>query len=125
MLGAGMLGVISDSGDVLAMPHIAVDDYNPLVTGQLVFRSMLAADVIADLNRAYGVEIQLTDTSLSTHKLTMTVSTKWSVEEMLTVVTKTLNAHYTRAGRVITISPGLVAPRIPDHPFTSENQHGR
>jgi len=125
-LAAGMRALVSDSGQIAVSAHIALDDYTSLASNRLVFRSASVATVIAELSRAYGVEIQLADSALATHTLTLTVPvTLWSIDDVLTPIVKTLNAHYVRTGHAITISAGAHPARLPAHSFMSESHYGR
>jgi ferric-dicitrate binding protein FerR (iron transport regulator) len=124
ILSAGTLGVVSDSG-VQVSPKINTADYMAWTTGTLVFRGTVARDVLAELGRAYDVRLVLSDSTLASQRLTMTVHTaSRSITEVLDAVVVALGAHYTRAGRVMTIVPGRAA-NIRPHSRLQETQYGR
>lgn len=129
VLSARMLATIDDSGHTKIVPNIAVDDYTAWTTGKLVFQQTPVREIVDDLSRAYGVELRLTDSTLSRRAFTWTVSlTQLTLSDVLDVLTGALDAHVTRSGDVITIVPGpsrthhAVKPRFP---LPLENQYGR
>jgi ferric-dicitrate binding protein FerR (iron transport regulator) len=125
VLNANMMGVVSDSGGATVTPDIALDDYIDLTADRLVFHGTAVSDIIAALDRAYAVDIRLSDTTLAAHRVTMTVPvSQRSIDDVLALLTKTLNARYVRNGSVVTITPGGVTHRRLN-PFTVETEHGR
>jgi hypothetical protein len=129
-LASGMLEVVPDSGDVTVMSNVNVEEYTALASERLIFDETPVRDIISQLGHAYGVEIRTTDTTLLSHKLTITVPvTRWPVDTAVDLLSDALGARYSRAGRVITISAGPRAqprnPRSPLSPLTSESQYGR
>ena len=126
VLSASMMAVVSDSGSATVTPDIALDDYTSLQSNRLVFHATTVSDVIAAINRTYDVDIHLADTTLAAHKLTMMVPvTQWSVDDVLAVIVKALNARYVRNGRVVVISSdGVTHHRQLTH-FKLEAQYGR
>jgi ferric-dicitrate binding protein FerR (iron transport regulator) len=94
-----------------------------------VFRSAQARDVIAELSRAYDVEIRLGDSAVASQRLTWMVQPKrQSSSEVFDQLAELLGAHVTRNHRVITIVPGR-APTAPAkvriHPQPVETSYGR
>lgn len=129
-LASGMLEVVPDSGDVTVMSNVNVEEYTALASERLIFDETPVRDIISQLGHAYGVEIRTTDTTLLSHKLTITVPvTRWPVDTAVDLLSDALGARYSRAGRVITISAGPRAqprnPRSPLSPLTLESQYGR
>lgn len=125
VLNANMMAVVSDSGGATVTPDIALDDYVDLTADRLVFHGTAVSDIVAALGRAYAVDIRLSDTTLAAHRVTMTVPvSQRSIDDVLTLLTKTLNARYVRNGSVVTITPGGVTHRRLK-PFTVETEHGR
>jgi transmembrane sensor len=129
VLSAHMLATIDDSGHTKIVPNIAVDDYTAWTMGKLVFQQTPVREIVDDLSRAYGVDLRLTDSTLSRRAFTWTVSlTQLTLSDVLDVLTGALDAHVTRSGDVITIVPGpsrthhVVKPRFP---LPLENQYGR
>jgi transmembrane sensor len=129
VLSAGMAATSDDSGHTTVDPSITVDDYTAWARGRLIFRQTLAHDIVADLGRAYGVEIQIADSALNRRAFTWTVSVaQLTLEDALRVLTAALSAHAVRTGNVITIVPGPSASRKsvnPRFPLALESQYGR
>ena len=129
VLNAHAAGIVDDSGHVRTAPSTAIDDYTAWTTGQLVFHQTPVADIVTELGRAYGVTIQLTDTTLSQRAFTWSVSvTNISLGDALDALTTALNAHVTRSNGVLTIVPGAAVSRDSKHfphSNTSETQYGR
>jgi transmembrane sensor len=131
VLTANMLGTVNDSGQVLVLPNVAVEDYTGWTRGQLVFHKTLVRDAVIELGRAYGVEIRVSDSSLAAQTLNCTVLVaQQSLEDVLEPLSVALDAHAVLTGRVITLVPGRVAPPRsvnPRSPYTSkpEGAYGR
>lgn len=84
-----------------------VDKALAFADGQLMLNEIPLAKAIADLNRWYGVEIQITDPQLGKALLkgSLPHGTIDDLEQALNVI---LNANISRSGRVITISRGTL-----------------
>lgn len=101
------LGTVDDSGRVHVTPNIAVDDYTAWTTGRLVFNKSSMRDIVAELSRVYGVDIQVADSTQASRVFTWTVPVaRQSLADVLEAITAALGAHVTRSGNVITILPG-------------------
>jgi transmembrane sensor len=129
VLAARMLAIVDDSGRARVTPNVAVDDYTAWAHGTLVFRQTPLPEMVADLGRAYGVDLRLGDSTLSRRAFTWTVSvTHLTLDDVLDVLTGALHAHVTRSDSVITIVPGRSSVRRstdPRFPPSLENQYGR
>jgi transmembrane sensor len=129
ILAARMLAIVDDSGRARVTPNIAVDDYTAWTRGTLVFRQTPLPEMVADLGRAYGVDLRLGDSILNRRAFTWTVSvTRLTLDDVLDVLTGALHAHVTRSDSVITIVPGPPSRRKsvdPRFPPILENQYGR
>jgi ferric-dicitrate binding protein FerR (iron transport regulator) len=129
ILTARMRGTVNDSGSVLVTPNIAVEDYTAWTTGRLVFRDALVRDVVAELGRAYDVEMRIADSALAAQHISWTIplaqrSLRGIVESLVDI----LDARAVRAGRVITFVPGRSSSRRPAEPrssSTTEHQYGK
>jgi len=64
VLAAGDVGVLSESGGMMARRGEATDDDVAWTRGRLVFRDAPVREIAADLRRWYGVELVVTDTVL-------------------------------------------------------------
>lgn len=127
VLSSRMLGVVDDSGYVTVTPNIAVEDYTAWTHGTLVFRQTPVTNIVAELNRAYGVDIKLADSTLGRREFTWTVPVdRVSLDGALKVLTALIHAHVTRSGSTITIVPGTPASRNADVPnlSSSESRYG-
>lgn len=126
VLSDHMRGTVDDSGRVTVLSGIALDDYTALMTGRLVFRKTPMRNVIAELDRAYAIDIQVADSSLLDEQLTLTVPVeRRSLEQVMRVLTLALDAHYTRSGAVVTIVPGHLSSRKFRTPLAEDHQYGR
>jgi ferric-dicitrate binding protein FerR (iron transport regulator) len=127
VLVASTLGVINDSGQVTVTPNIDAEAYTGWTTGKLVFQNTPVPQIVAELSRAYGVDIELADTTLAKQALTWRVeSERNSMVQALHELTTLLGAHVVRMRGVITIVPGRRAsPRSTHLPSASETQYGR
>lgn len=126
VLSKDMRGVVDDSGRVTVLSGIALDDYTALMSGRLVFRKTPMRSVIAELDRAYAIDIQVADSALLNEQLTLTVPVeRRSLEQVMRVLTLALDAHYTRSGSVVTIAPGRRTSQQLRTPLIEEHQYGR
>lgn len=123
------LGVVNDSGQIVLTPNIAVNRYTGWTEGELLFEATPAGDVVADLSRAYGVDITLSDSTLAKHPITWGVqTTRYPLAQALRELTTLLSAHVRKSGNSISIVPGRLAGQrftpVPS-PNTLESQYGR
>lgn len=129
VMAAHTLGTVDDSGRVTVAPNIAVDDYIAWTTGQLVFKKAPVRDIVADLGRAYGVEITLGDSTLAQHTLTWSIPVAhMTLAGALDALTGILDAHVVRLGNTLTIVPGQATRTRPHHRdslITQEHTYGQ
>jgi transmembrane sensor len=129
VLAQHMLGVVDDSGGMRVTSNVSVDDYTAWTTGKLVFRQTPVGDIVADLGRAYGVDLRVADSALKEQAFTWTVSVaRLSLDNALEALTTALHAHVTRSGTVLTIVPGPSRARKSNDSHLShsgETQYGR
>jgi ferric-dicitrate binding protein FerR (iron transport regulator) len=129
VLTAGTLGVINDSGQVRVTPRIAVEEYTGWATGQLVFRDTPMRDAVAELGRAYGVNLRVADSVLAAQPLNWSVKlSQRSLADVLESLSAALDIRVVRNGQTITLVPGRSSSRQPVRsypPSTSERQYGR
>ncbi len=118
VLTANTLGTVDDSGHVRVTSDVTAEEYTSWTRGTLVFRKTPARDVVAELSRAYGVEIRIADSSLATHPLSWTVVLpQRSLNDVLESLSDAFDAHPVRAGRIITLVSGR-APKKRSDPRT-------
>jgi len=129
VLAANALAVVNDSGDVVVTPNVPAHDYAGWVTGELEFHGALARDVVADLSRAYGLDIQLTDSALGQQRVDWSVQTaRYPLSQVLPELLVLLKAHAKQSSTGITIAPGRLTSRRPAvvrPSLTSETEYGR
>ncbi len=129
VLPANTLALVTDSGQVKVVPRIDAGKYTAWTNGELVFESTPVRDVVADLGRAYGVEIRVPDSVLANLPIDWSVQTKrFSLAQVLPELLMVLKARAIESGRTITITAGRPpslrsAPLSPSH--KSESQYGR
>jgi hypothetical protein len=73
----------------------------------LVFNRVALGNVVTELGRAYGIEIQVADTTLAKYPMRMDVTVADDpLNQVLDEVCKVTNAHYTRVGNAYVLAPG-------------------
>lgn len=106
VVSARMLARVTDSG-VTVTPNVAVNEYIAWTHGLLVFNNIRLRDVLPALVREYGTSIQVDDTVLANEQMTMEVSlTEQSLPQVLELIGKATNAHYTRRDETYVLLPG-------------------
>jgi len=129
VLSANASATVNDSGQVLVTPHVTVDDDIAWTRGVLVFRDTPARDVLMELGRTYGIELQLRDSVRSAQRLTWSVDVaNQSFSETLDVLATLLDVHVVRTDNILRLEPGYVSgsPSIRlRHPLSREPQYGR
>jgi transmembrane sensor len=129
LLTANMMAIVGDSGQTRVVPIASSQDYTDWTVGRLVFKSAPMTEIVAELSRAYGTDIRLTDSVLQRRILTMTIPVaKRPLNDVLSALATFVGAHVTRSGDVLSIVPG--APTAPARilgpsPFTQESNYGR
>jgi ferric-dicitrate binding protein FerR (iron transport regulator) len=109
-LGAGDLATVSGHGQIGTARNVDLAPYVGWTRGELVFRDTPLRDVVPVLERWYGVTIVVADPELASRPIYATYDMQ-SMTEVLTQVTATVGAHYTRRGKMITVDPGLTLSR--------------
>jgi transmembrane sensor len=128
VLSPNMLATISDSGRVTVQRNVRTSDYTAWTNGRLVFNDAPVRAVLADLGRAYDLDIKLADSTLVSHRLTLTIPVEnQSATQVLRVLEAILDARVVRSGRIITLVPGRAPTRRPEamRLFPAEVQYGR
>jgi ferric-dicitrate binding protein FerR (iron transport regulator) len=129
ILTTRMLGVVDDSGRVSVTPNIAVDDYTAWTAGRLVFRNTPLRNVVAEVGRAYDVNIRIADSTLAKQAVDWTLPlAQRSLTDVLESLSDVLDAHPVRTGRIITFVAGRSPVRrsldVPSS-STQERQYGK
>jgi len=106
ILSARMLALVADSG-ITVTSGVTTRDYTSWTQGRLVFDTMPLRHIVAELARAYGVDIRVADTTLAKNTMRLDVSVNdESIDQVLVAICKALNAHVVRSGRAYVLSPG-------------------
>jgi len=128
---ARMLAMVTDSG-VTVTSGISTRDYTSWTRGILIFSGVPLRDVVPELERAYGVEIRIADTTLSRRVIGIEVSvSKDRVSDILESLCSVLGAHYSWNGHAYVLSAGRQATKSPSvaplhHSIPQpEQQYGR
>jgi ferric-dicitrate binding protein FerR (iron transport regulator) len=132
LLTARMLGRVTDMpGDsgVTVSRDIAVEDYVGWTHGTLVFTSARLHDVVAELGRAYGVEIRVLDSTLASQPLTFVARVRTQpITQVLDFIGRVTEAHSTRVdSTTFMLTPGRASTTAPHRTLISsqEQQYGR
>jgi len=108
-LSPHMMARVTDSS-IAVTTGIMTRDYVGLETGALVFNRTPLRDIVAELARAYHVDIRIADTALANQTFRMAASvTEDSIDDVLGRLCVVADAHYTRQGHAYVVSPGRTA----------------
>lgn len=113
ILTAGMMGRVFDSSAVLGTARDA-ETATSWIRGRLVFRDAPVAEMLAALERWYGYEFRLVDTTLLARHVSLALAINRPAEAM-NMVKAILNVSMTFNGRIVTLRPeqtDTVDPRI-------------
>jgi transmembrane sensor len=114
VLSGLMAAQVSDSG-VDVQHGIAVSDYISRMHGRLVFHDVPLGDVVQELARAYGTDIRLADSALSSQPMTFAASVQDdSIALILRQLAITVRAHVVRSSSGFVIAPGRSSMRAPE-----------
>lgn len=111
-LRAGDRGVVIRDAMTVRRGTVTADDV-AWTRGQLSYRDASLSEVRADLQRWYGLELKVADSTLATRTLTATFRSD-SAAQVLRVIALALGADAVQQGDTVTLRPqgaGLVAPR--------------
>ena len=129
VLGARMVATISDSAVTSITTPADVDSYVAWTDGRLVFHRTSASDVIREIGRVYGVNLELADSSLARQPITWTVSiAQDSRDQVLDLLGALLDAHIVRSADGMRIVPGrqVTGQRVRQRTLTSDSHdYGR
>jgi ferric-dicitrate binding protein FerR (iron transport regulator) len=121
--------LVARDGNMRVHRNISIEDDTAWATGRLVFRDTPVRDVIAELGRVYRVELRCPDSNLVRLPLTWSIrAPAVSLARALDELSEMIDARYTRAGRVITLSPGRTPARTnasPSSGLMPEVKYGR
>jgi transmembrane sensor len=99
-LGRGQLGRVDRSAYLTVEQDVDIDRWLAWRDGRLQFREMPLADVARELERWYGVRIELPDSELGQVPITATFMNQ-TVEDVMGVIARSIGGRYTRSGPLI------------------------
>jgi len=121
ILGAHMSAQVTDSG-ISVSTNVAPRDFADWARGALVFDRVPLRDVVAELVRAYGVDIRIADTTLAKQVMRIEVSTTDdSITQVLERICRVSDAHYVYDQHRYVLSPGGTTSTSP-HDIPRRNQ---
>lgn len=103
-LGAGDLGTLGASGEVVVRHTVDVAREIGWANGALSFEAVPLRDVIRDLRRFYDVEFVLANSDVGARRLTATFGRE-SASEVARVIAVTLELHHEIRGKTVTFAP--------------------
>jgi transmembrane sensor len=104
LLAAGQLGRVDTTG-VTAVEHADLARYFSWQTGALTYDHASLRDILADLERAYDINVTTDDPKLEDEALVVTIR-NLTVDQALRAVTEPLHARYVRHGKDVVIRRG-------------------
>jgi len=109
LLAAGERGSIDDAGRTSTERASYPDDDVAWTTGKLVFRDAQLSRVAAEVHRWYGVHLHVSDQSMLSQHVTMTVYTNQPVDQVLHVIELSLGVKIERQGDSAVVVTGRSA----------------
>jgi ferric-dicitrate binding protein FerR (iron transport regulator) len=100
----GQAARVSEDGALVVRSDVDTAERTAWLQGRLVFRDVSFADAIPALERWYGVDIEVSDSTLARARLTAFFE-RQSLNEVLDLLAETLGARYERTGNRITYAP--------------------
>ena len=91
-------GIVGADGNIAVEKGVQLESYIAWVEGRLVFDQTPLADILMDLERWYGLEIETDDPALNGELVTISF-VQQTAEQALTELTTVLHARHTRSDR--------------------------
>lgn len=104
LLARHQLAQLSRGAERIVRRDVNVDDYLAWMEGRLVFRDAPIQEVARKLKRWYGLEVKVSPALEEVDRLNASFEEE-SVDEVLEIITETLNLRYERDGRRVTLWP--------------------
>lgn len=102
VLNEGDLGLLDAAGNVTTRSGSTAEDALAWTSGRLVFVDAPLARVRADLQRWYGIDVQVADSALSRRHVTATFEEE-TIDQILEVLGLVLGARVERQGETVTL----------------------
>ncbi len=96
--------VVGDTGEIDVTHNVDVARYYAWSTGRLMYSDTRFEDVMADLERWYDIEFQISDSTLLKRRISADYDAALPIDELLTVVGTTLESRLIRRGRVVELA---------------------
>jgi len=96
--------VIDARGTATIVSGVSLKTYLAWIRGTLRFDDAPLGSILAQLERWYDLDIEATDPSLRQERLTISFASE-SADEALTALAKVLGVRFTRADRVVRLTP--------------------
>jgi transmembrane sensor len=103
VLAAGDRGSLGTTGDARVERNVVRPEDTDWISGRLAFRDAPLSQVVAEMERWYGVKLRVADTTMLERKITTSFEGE-SVDQALQILELTIGAKVTRAGDSIIIS---------------------
>lgn len=104
ILTTGTSGTIARDGNVKIDANTNTGVALAWTLGTLSFNEMPLRDVIAELHRWYGLQVQVTDQKMLSYRVTTSLQTE-SPAQGIDLIAQLLEARVTRSGNVVTFTP--------------------
>jgi transmembrane sensor len=105
VLGASDAAQLGPRNRVVVTRGVDLTDYLAWRTGQLRFRNATVSSMLTDLERAYDLDLSVSDSAMAHLHVTVTLH-QTTVSGMLEVLSTLLNADVQRTGRRVTLTRG-------------------
>jgi len=113
VVSTGMLARVDSTG-IAITTGIQPSDYLGWTQGNLVFDRVPMRNVVAELERAYGMPIRIADTTLASRRVRTVVSlTEDPLDLVLESICAVVDAHVIRNEHAFVLLPGRAATRAP------------
>lgn len=103
VLNARDVVVLPDTGDPVVSRGVDVEDYGSWAAGRLVFRNTELSQALADIERWYDVEFDVTDSALLSRRVTVTFENE-PIDVVLENIGAAVDTKFERQGRRVSVA---------------------
>ena len=107
ILPKGFAGELSPDGKLNGPDQVEIDSYISWMKGEISFDDASLAEVLAQVERWYNVNVSLRDSTVLKERLSVFVDKK-SLTNVLDLLTKLTNTNYKISGNNILLNPNQV-----------------
>lgn len=104
ILRPGQIAEVHENGSITVRTEENIDRYTAWADGRLIFVDTPLKTVAAELERWFGLDVQITDSLIADRHLTASFTDE-PVDEILNIISYSLNLRFMRDGRQVTLSP--------------------